>query len=61
MNAGNLGSFFKPAGFGVEDAQIVDTVTPRPGVVIQIDDLNVPHVYGSTRSDVHFGAGYATA
>jgi Penicillin amidase len=60
VDAGNLARFFKPAGFGVESARVVDTITPRPGVVIQIDDLNVPHVYGTTRGDVHFGAGYAT-
>ena len=28
--------------------------------MIRIDDLNVPHVYGNTRADVHFGAGYAS-
>ena len=28
--------------------------------MIQIDDLKVPHVYGTTRGDVHFGAGYAS-
>ena len=60
VDAGNLTRFFKPAGFGVEASRIVDTLTPRAGVVIQIDDLNVPHVYGTTRGDVHFGAGYAT-
>ena len=60
VDSGNLSQFFKSAGFGVEEARVVDTITPRSGVVIQIDDLNVPHVYGNTRSDVHFGAGYAT-
>jgi acyl-homoserine lactone acylase PvdQ len=60
VNAGNLGSFFKPAGFGVAASRVVDTLTPRAGVVIQIDDMNVPHVYGNSRADVYFGAGYVS-
>ena len=60
VDAGNLIRFFKPAGFGVDESRVVDTLTPRGGVVIQIDDMNVPHVYGSTRADVYFGAGYAS-
>jgi acyl-homoserine lactone acylase PvdQ len=61
VNAGNLGRFFKPAGFGVEDARVTATLTPRPGVTILVDDLEIPHVYGNSRADVHFGAGYASA
>ena len=61
VTAANLGRFFKPAGFGVEDARVEETLTPRPGVTILIDDLAIPHVYGNTRGDVHFGAGYASA
>ena len=60
VSASNMGRFFKPAGFGVDPAQVTDTITPRPGVTILIDDLSVPHVYGNTRGDVHFGAGYAS-
>ena len=61
VTASNLGQFFKPAGFGVEQARVEETLTPRPGVTILIDDLAIPHVYGNTRGDVHFGAGYASA
>ncbi len=57
----NLGRFFKPAGFGVAPARVTQTLNPRPGVTILIDDLEVPHVYGNTRADVAFGAGYASA
>src|SRR5271168_1790113 len=32
---------------------------PRPGVVILRDSHDIPHVYGKTRADVMFGAGYA--
>ena len=61
VSASNLGRFFKPAGFGVDPARVSRTLNPRPGVRILIDNLAVPHVYGNTRSDVEFGAGYASA
>ncbi len=61
VSASNLGRFFKPAGFGVAPARVSRTLDPRPGVRILIDDLAIPHVYGNTRSDVEFGAGYASA
>lgn len=60
----NIGSFFKPAGFGVAPGEVDPTRTtiPRPGVTIIRDrTYQVPHVYGATRSDTMFGAGYASA
>ncbi len=52
-------SFFKDATFGVKDGQIESSSTPRPGVTILRDKAyGVPHVYGTTRADVMFGAGY---
>ena len=39
----------------------VRTERPRAGVTIVRDRWDVPHVYGATRADVEFGAGYATA
>ena len=59
VTASNLGRFFKPAGFGT--ATVEETLTPRPGVRILIDDFEVPHVYGASRADVAYGAGYASA
>jgi acyl-homoserine lactone acylase PvdQ len=51
--------FFKPAGFGKpDDAGTVST--PRAGVRIVRDELNVPHIFGATHGDVAFGAGYAS-
>jgi acyl-homoserine lactone acylase PvdQ len=35
--------------------------TGRPGLRLIYDDWGVPHVYGRTRADVAFGAGWATA
>ena len=61
VTAGNLDRFFKPAGFGVAPARVTQTLNPRPGVTILIDDTEVPHVYGNTRGDTAFGAGYASA
>ena len=61
VSASNLGRFFKPAGFGVAPDRVKETITPRPGVTILIDEFEVPHVYGNSRGDVAYGAGYATA
>ncbi len=55
-------SYFKDASFGVPAGQLASTVEPRPGVVIQRDSAyGVPHIYGDTRADTMFGAGYAGA
>ncbi|HEV2790648.1 MAG TPA: penicillin acylase family protein, partial [Solirubrobacterales bacterium] len=42
--------------------QVESTIEPRPGVTIQRDAAyGVPHVYGDTRADTMFGAGFAGA
>lgn len=56
-----LPSFFKDATFGVPAGQEESTISPRPGLTIVRDSYGVPHVYGDTRSDVMYGAGYAGA
>lgn len=54
--------FYKDATFGVPDGHVASSSAPRPGVTILRDsDYGVPHVYGETRDDVMFGAGYAGA
>ena len=35
--------------------------TGRPGLRLVYDDYGIPHVYGETREDVAFGAGWTTA
>jgi acyl-homoserine lactone acylase PvdQ len=35
--------------------------TGRPGLRLIYDDYGIPHVYGKTREDVAFGAGWTTA
>jgi acyl-homoserine lactone acylase PvdQ len=55
-------TYFKDATFGVPPGQLESTVTPRPGVTIQRDSAyGIPHIYGDTRADTMFGAGYAGA
>jgi acyl-homoserine lactone acylase PvdQ len=56
----DLTHYFKPERFGVT-GKVVRTERPRRGVRILRDRWDVPHVYGRTRADVEYGAGYATA
>jgi acyl-homoserine lactone acylase PvdQ len=57
-----IATFYKDATFGVKDDDVESTTTPRDGVTIVRDKgYGVPHVYGETRGDVMFGAGYAGA
>jgi acyl-homoserine lactone acylase PvdQ len=56
----DLRRYFKSARFGVE-GRITRTERPRAGLRILRDRYDVPHVYGRTRADVMFGAGWATA
>lgn len=57
-----IGDYFKDATFGVKKAQRADTVRPRSGVTIIRDKKwGVPRIYGKTRKDTMFGAGYAGA
>ena len=55
-------SYFKDATFGVRPADVESSVSPRSDVTIVRDkQYGVPHIYGSTRAGVMFGAGYAGA
>jgi acyl-homoserine lactone acylase PvdQ len=54
--------FYKDATFGVPAGQTESTISPRPGVTIVRDSAyGIPHIYGVTRDDAMFGAGYANA
>src|SRR6185503_14788487 len=54
--------YYKDATFGIKPGNVESTITPRPGVTIQRDSAyGVPRIYGDTRGDVMFGAGYAGA
>jgi acyl-homoserine lactone acylase PvdQ len=55
-------SYFKDATFGVPAGEVESEIESRPGVTIVRDKaFGVPHVYGDTRADTMFGAGYAGA
>ncbi|HYI45700.1 MAG TPA: penicillin acylase family protein, partial [Actinomycetota bacterium] len=58
----SLLEYFKDATFGVQPTNLESEYSPRDGVVVQRDSgFGVPHVYGTTREDVMFGAGYVSA
>lgn len=62
MTAGRLLDYFKDATFGVKDDDVEREYSPRDGVTVRRDSgFGVPHVYGATRGDVMFGAGYVSA
>ncbi len=55
-------NYFKDATFGVKSADVASTESPRSDVTIVRDtSYGVPHIYGTTRAGVEFGAGYAGA
>ncbi len=55
-------NYFKDATFGVPAGEIESQIEPRPGTTIIRDKAyGVPHIYGETRADTMFGAGYAGA
>jgi acyl-homoserine lactone acylase PvdQ len=57
-----LDQYFKDATFGVKTEDIDVEYSPREGVTVLRDaGFGVPHVYGTTRADVMFGAGYVSA
>ncbi len=54
-------SYYKDATFGVKDSDVASTESPEPGLTIVRDQYDVPHIYGQTRPEAEFGAGYAAA
>lgn len=62
LNEADVNSLFKDATFGVPMANIEREYAPREGVTVVRDNkFGVPHVFGKTREDVMFGAGYVSA
>src|SRR5256712_9665937 len=54
--------YFQDATFGVKEGDLASSESPRGDVTIERDSsFGVPHIYGSTRAGVMFGAGYAGA
>lgn len=62
LTEASVNDYFKDATFGVRAGARTGVVKPRPGVTIVRDEKwGVPRIYGSTRRDTTFGAGYAGA
>src|SRR3954468_4638023 len=62
LTPGDLDVFYKPTDFGSMPGGVGTTESPRPGVQIFRDaNFRMAHIYGNTRQDTMFGAGYATA
>jgi acyl-homoserine lactone acylase PvdQ len=66
LSAAAIDDYFKDGSFGVKPGDVGRTYQPDPAghpglTVIRDAGYGVPHVYGTTRSDVMFGAGYVGA
>lgn len=61
VTSADLQRDFKPETLGIAGTKIVRTERPKPGVTIYRDTFDVPHIYGTTRANTEFGAGWATA
>ena len=60
VTRGDIDRLFLPENFApVGGAR--EEETGRPGLRLVYDDYGIPHVYGETRADVAFGAGWTTA
>jgi acyl-homoserine lactone acylase PvdQ len=62
VTKGDLTTYFKSERFGVDTAtpSKIEAV-PRPGVTIERDSYNVPHVTGATHDDGVWAAGWIAA
>ena len=63
VTAADLPNFYKANVFGLGGLPVQRTQTfpSRPGLVVNRDSYNVPHVEASSRDDVMYGIGYVTA
>ena len=61
VTATDLKQYYKPETLGLGGAKAVRVEHPRAGTTIYRDSFDVPHIYGKTRADTEFGAGWATA
>ena len=61
VTGADLTKFYKPETLGLGGAKPTRVERPKAGVTIDRDKWDVPHIYGKTRADTEFGAGWATA
>src|SRR5919201_4626889 len=60
VRAADLARLYKAETLGVS-SRVVRVERPKAGVRILRDRWDVPHVYGTTRANTEFGAGWVTA
>src|SRR5690348_9279018 len=60
VSGADIDNFYIPEDFNPIGAT-QEEVTGRTGLQLLYDSYGIPHVYGQTREDVAFGAGWATA
>jgi acyl-homoserine lactone acylase PvdQ len=62
LQTSQLAGYYKPSSFTLSPDSVASREAPRPDTVILRDkQFGVPHIYGRTRYDTEFGAGYAAA
>ncbi len=62
VTSGSLQADFKSEKLGsAVPGSLLPEAVPRPGVTILRDSFHVPHIYGTTRDDVTWGAGWIEA
>ncbi len=61
LTAAQLPNYYKDATFGAQTPSIQRTYSPTPGCTVTRDQFDVPHIYGTARSDVVFCTGYVGA
>jgi acyl-homoserine lactone acylase PvdQ len=61
LTAAQLPNYYKDATYGAQAANIERTYSPTPGCTVTRDQFGIPHIYGTTRSDVVFCTGYVGA
>ena len=60
VTAADIERLFLPENF-LPIGQAREEQTGRPGLRLIYDEYGIPHVYGETREDMAFGAGWVTA
>ncbi|MBS2963182.1 penicillin acylase family protein [Actinocrinis puniceicyclus] len=61
LTTSQIDNFYNDSSYGVPPANVERTETPQAGVTIVRDSVGIPHIYGQTRAETEFGAGYAGA
>jgi acyl-homoserine lactone acylase PvdQ len=61
VTTADLHRLYKPETLGLGGVKPVRVERPKSGVTIDRDKWDVPHIFGTTRANTEFGAGWATA